>query len=74
MPEKTADVSSYFSFYEATEKVAIVIGTFSFGFIDQLTGGMRNSVLALAVFFVIGMILLYLTPFEKVRKRSDQAD
>ncbi len=74
MPEKTQDVSSYFSFYEATEKIAIVIGTFSFGFIDQLTGGMRNSVLALAVFFVIGMIFLYFTPFERVRKKNAKAE
>ncbi|TVR81260.1 MAG: MFS transporter [Saprospirales bacterium] len=65
MPKDTKDVSSYFSFYESTEKIAIVIGTFSFGFIDQLTGGMRNSVLALAIFFIAGLLILYFTPFGK---------
>lgn len=60
MPE-THDTTSYFSFYDVTEKIAIVIGMFSFGFINELTGSQRNSVLALCLFFVIGFILLYRT-------------
>ena len=57
MPE-TKDTTSFFSFYDVTEKIAIVIGMFSFGYINELTGSQRNSVLALVVFFVIGLILL----------------
>jgi len=57
MPE-TKDTTSYFSFYDVTEKIAIVIGMFSFGFINELTGSQRNSVLALIIFFVLGFILL----------------
>ncbi len=60
MPE-THDTTSFFSFYDVTEKVAIVIGMFSFGYINELTGSQRNSVLALGIFFVIGFILLYRT-------------
>ncbi len=60
MPE-TKDTASFFSFYDVTEKVAIVIGMFSFGFIQQLTGDMRNSIIALVVFFFIGLVTLYLT-------------
>ena len=60
MPE-THDTTSYFSFYDVTEKVAIVIGMFSFGFINELTGSQRNSVLVLGSFFVIGLALLYRT-------------
>lgn len=59
MPE-TKDTASFFSFYDVTEKLAIVIGLFSFGFIEHLTGSMRKSVLAVLVFFVIGGIILYL--------------
>lgn len=59
MPE-TKDTASFFSFYDVTEKMAIVIGLFSFGFIEHLTGSMRKSVLAVLVFFVIGGIILYL--------------
>jgi len=58
MPE-TKDTASYFSYYDLTEKIAIVIGIFSFGFIEELTGSMKNSVLALIIFFVAGFIFLY---------------
>ncbi len=58
MPE-TKDTASYFSYYDLTEKFAIVIGMFSFGFIDDMTGSMKNAVLFLIFFFVIGLIWLY---------------
>jgi UMF1 family MFS transporter len=57
----THDTTSYFSFFDVTEKIAIVIGMFSFGYINELTGSQRNSVLALTIFFIIGFILLYRT-------------
>jgi len=57
MPE-TKDTASYFSFYDVTEKFAIVIGLFSFGFIEGITHNMRNSLLVLIVFFVMGLLLL----------------
>lgn len=55
----TKDTTSFFSYYDVTEKLAIVIGTFSFGFIEQVTQSMRNSVLVLIVFFSIGLIWLF---------------
>ncbi len=61
MPE-THDTTSYFSFYDVTEKIAIVIGMFSFGMLTEIFGGsQRNSVLALMTFFFIGLVLLYYT-------------
>lgn len=57
MPE-TKDTASFFSFYDITEKVAIVIGLSLFGYIEELTGSMRNSVLSLIVFFVLGLLFL----------------
>jgi len=68
MPE-THDTASFFSFYDVTEKVAIVIGMFSFGFVSQLTGNMRNSILALIVFFLIGLIFLF-TTLQKQKLQS----
>lgn len=59
MPE-TKDTTSFFSFYDVTEKIAIVIGMFSFAHITELTGSQRNSVLALIVFFVIGLGFLFI--------------
>jgi UMF1 family MFS transporter len=58
MPE-TKDTASYFSYYDLTEKIAIVIGMFSFGFIEEKTGSMKNSVIFLIIFFVIGLAWLY---------------
>lgn len=58
MPD-TKDTVSYFSFYDVTEKMAAVVGIFSFGLITELTGSQRNSVLALTVFFVTGLLLLF---------------
>ncbi len=54
----TKDTTSFFSFYDVTEKIAIVIGMFSFGYINEITGSQRNSVLTLVIFFVIGFLLL----------------
>lgn len=60
----TQDTASFFSFYDVTEKVAIVIGMFSFGFIIELTGSQKNAVLGLCVFFIIGLVLLYRTSLK----------
>lgn len=58
LPQEVTDTASFFSFYDVTEKLAIVAGMFSFAFIEDITGSMRNSILALGVFFVIGLLLL----------------
>jgi MFS transporter, UMF1 family len=58
----TKDTTSYFSFYDVAEKVGIVIGMLLYGFIDQITGSMRNSILFLVVFFIVGVILLFRVP------------
>jgi MFS transporter, UMF1 family len=60
MPE-TKDTASFFSFFDVSEKIAIVIGMFSFGYITEFTGSQRASVLALMVFFIIGLVLLLYT-------------
>ncbi|MBK7173908.1 MAG: MFS transporter [Bacteroidales bacterium] len=59
LPE-TTDHTSYFSFYDVMEKLATVAGTFSFGIIEALTGSMRYSVLAITIFFAIGLFFLLL--------------
>jgi len=58
IPTTTTDHASFFSFFDLTEKVAVVLGTFTYGFIEQLTGSMRNSALFLVVFFGIGLFFL----------------
>lgn len=65
IPEGTKDTASYFSLYDVTEKIAIVIGTLTYGLIEQVTKNMRNSSLAMIVFFVLGFLVLGITKFEK---------
>lgn len=57
LPE-THDHATYFSFYDVTEKLAIVFGMIVFGLLISLTGSMQWSVLFLAVFFLISFVLL----------------
>ena len=52
------DHTSYFSFYDVTFYVSVVLGTFTYGLVEQITGSMRNSTLALGLFFIIGLAFL----------------
>ncbi|TXD83308.1 MFS transporter [Subsaximicrobium wynnwilliamsii] len=65
LPE-TKDTTSYFSFFDVAEKIGIVIGMVIFATIDQVTGSMRNAILFLFVFFLIGIVLLFRVPRENV--------
>ena len=67
LPE-TTDTASYFSFYDVTEKVGIVIGMSVYGIIDQVTGSMRNSIVFLGLFFIIGVFLLLRIPKQNALK------
>jgi len=61
LPE-TKDTTSYFSFFDVAEKIGIVIGMVIFATIDQVTGSMRNAILFLFIFFLVGIILLFRVP------------
>lgn len=61
LPE-TTDTTSFFSFYDVTEKLGIVIGMVLYGYIADFTGKMQNAILFLIVFFIIGVILLARIP------------
>ncbi|MGB4400441.1 MAG: MFS transporter [Daejeonella sp.] len=65
LPHNTPDTASFFSFYDVTEKLAIVIGLFSFAYIEEFTGSMRNSAISLAGFFILGLIILISLLFSK---------
>lgn len=65
----TLDNATYFSFFDVTEKVAIVFGTFIFGFVAAITNSMRNSVLVLAFFFLAGFVVL---SFMKQIKNTEE--
>lgn len=58
LEDRTDDRTSFFSFMDILSKIAIVSGTFIFGTVNLITGNIRHSVLALMVFFVLGIVLL----------------
>ena len=67
---KTEDNTSYFSFYDVSEKLAMVGGLFLFGFLGQITGSMRNSIFSLIVAFAIGLVILYsLLKYERAHRK-----
>ena len=59
LPENAVDTTSYFSFYDVAEKIGIVIGMLSYGYIAQVTGSIRYSIIFLGLFFLLGMLLLF---------------
>ena len=59
---KTLDTTSFFSFYDVTEKIGIVIGMLCFGLIDQISGSMRNGILFFIIFFFLGALMLARIP------------
>lgn len=67
LPE-TTDHTSFFSFYDVTEKLATVAGTFSFGIIEAITGSMRYSVLAITIFFGIGLVFLMMLLVHQTKR------
>jgi UMF1 family MFS transporter len=71
IPQETKNTASFFSFYDITEKLAIVIGSFSYGFIDMITGSMRNSMIFMSLFFIGGFVILQ---FAKLKKNLNIAE
>lgn len=70
IPQGTIDNTSYFSFFDVTEKLAIVLGTLSYGIIEQITGSMRNSSFALGLFFLLGFLVLFFTKMPRIVREA----
>ncbi|MFN0037032.1 MAG: MFS transporter [Saprospiraceae bacterium] len=67
LPENTPDTASYFSFYDVMDKLSTVLGTFTFGIVQQITGNMRDSVRALAVYFAISLVVISWVKIRRMR-------
>lgn len=72
LPSGEEDTASFFSFYDVTEKIAIVIGLFAFALIEQMTNNIRYSALCLGVFFVMGLVLLFRMSLLKASHENDR--
>ncbi|WP_312818255.1 MFS transporter [Kaistella carnis] len=58
LPENSMDNTTYFSFYDVLEKIAIIIGTFIFATMIDKYHNMRFSALSMSAFFLVGLILI----------------
>ena len=58
----TKDTTSFFSFYDVTEKIGIVFGMIFYAIAAQITGTVRFSVIIFMFFFFLGAILLTRVP------------
>ena len=65
LPE-TKDHASYFSFYDVTEKIGIVLGTFFFGFMEYIMDDIRASILSIIFFFVVGLLFIFRVPKNEI--------
>jgi UMF1 family MFS transporter len=65
LPPNIPDTASFFSFYDATEKLSIVVGLAVFAVVEDWTHEMRDSALALDAFFIIGLLLLFVLHFAE---------
>lgn len=61
---KTEVTTSFFSFYDVSEKIGIVIGMMLYGLIDQITGSPRFAIVFLGVFFFTAILLLIRIPIK----------
>ena len=58
MIPETDNTTSYFSFFDVSQKISIVFGMTLFAFVDQITGSMRTSILVFVFIFLTGALLL----------------
>ena len=73
IPDNTRDNASYFSFYDVTYNLSIVMGTFSYGVINHISGSMRNSALFLTLYFALGIALLLTVKSADIRMKNGKA-
>jgi UMF1 family MFS transporter len=66
IPTNAKDTTSFFSFYDVAEKIGIVIGMLTYGYITDITGRIQNAILFLIIFFIVGLLLLFRVPKNKI--------
>lgn len=67
LPQDSMDNTTFFSFYDVLEKIAIILGTFIFATLIEYYNNMRYAALSMTIFFAIGLILIR---FMKVKNNT----
>jgi UMF1 family MFS transporter len=71
LPKDPGVHTTYFSFFDVFEKIAIVLGTFAFGYLEWITGSMKAAILMMMTFFITAAIILY--PLSGVWKKIQES-
>jgi UMF1 family MFS transporter len=58
LPENSMENTTFFSFYDVLEKIAIIIGTFIFATLIEHFNNMRFAALSMTLFFAAGLVLI----------------
>ncbi len=70
LPEESNDNTTYFSFYDVLEKLAIILGTFIFATLIEKFNNMRFAALSMTVFFAVGLILIRFLKLKFWKKKE----
>lgn len=70
LPEESNDNTTYFSFYDVLEKLAIILGTFIFATLIDRFDNMRYAALSMTLFFAVGLILIRFMKLQIINKKE----
>jgi UMF1 family MFS transporter len=70
LPEESNDNTTYFSFYDVLEKLAIILGTFIFATLIDQFNNMRYAALSMTAFFAVGLVLIRFLKIKVIRERE----
>lgn len=69
LPPDSMDNTTYFSFYDVLEKLAIILGTFIFATLIEHFNNMRYAALSMTVFFAFGLIFIRFLKLKALKSR-----
>jgi UMF1 family MFS transporter len=62
--------AEFFGFFAIANRFASIFGPLIFGLVAVLTGSIRNSILAIIVFFIVGFLILMTVDVEQGKKAA----
>lgn len=65
--------AEFFSFYEISDRFTSTLGPLTFGLANQLTGSLRIGVLSVAIFFVVGLVILVTVNVPRAMREAGNA-
>ena len=62
--------AEFFGFFAIASRFASIFGPLVFGLVANITGSVRNSILALIAFFIVGFVILTTVDVEQGKKTA----